>query len=135
MTRILTAQVIVTGEYDATQSIADANALAMPAGHEYCNENTMRQFIADAAKGKFAEAWSDIILDDFHQKQRVGGYRKSHLMAILPPWRRALTAKQADRIWQAISDFGTDRGDFLTGLHQVGTPYQIKLTDDYVEAA
>ena len=97
---------------------------------ETCYE-TLRTAIAEAVRGKWADAWAGIVLDDLQYKLKGGGMIKSNLKGILPAWRRGLTAKQVDRVWHVLANNCVDLGRHpITNELRVGPGYECYVTDN-----
>ena len=109
-----------------TAQVLEANRLL---GDEPISQPDFEARVAEAVRGKHAEAWAENIVFELEYRQQFGGLAEWSLDNLENDDGRRLTAKQVKRVWDVMLEHCPLRGEDNYDRVMLGTPYPVYRTE------
>ena len=109
-----------------TAQVLEANTLL---GDDVLVHQDFEARVAEAVRGKHAEAWAENIVFELEYRQQFGGLAEWSLDNLENQDGRRMTAKQVKRVWDVLNLHCPERGEDKYDRILLGTPYPVYRTE------
>jgi len=123
----------IVQDLEGEASVEEANALVTEKYEKADFHLHLTADLVKAIRGKYADSWTTIIIDQLQQRQKYGGFAKVSLQLLEDPIGRKLSSKQVERAWATLFGLCTDRGFTTEGHYLLGTPYRCHVENHIVK--